>query len=82
MFRFTPEIRRLIYTTNIIESYLSQLGKVTKNRRGFPSDVAVLKLVYLVSMDVVRRWTAKVRGWNGILAQLAIHFQGKLEGYL
>jgi hypothetical protein len=41
-----------------------------------------LKLVYLVSMDVVRRWTAKVRGWNGILAQLAIHFQGKLEGYL
>ena len=82
MFRFTPQIRRLIYTTNIIESYLSQLGKVTKNRRVFPNDVAVQKLVYLVSMDVVRRWTAKVRGWNRILAQLAIHFQGKLEGYL
>ena len=83
MYRFTPEIRRLIYTTNMIESYHGQLRKVTGNRRVFPNDESVIKLVGLVSMQIERRWAkSKVRSWNMILAQLAIHFQDRLEGYL
>jgi len=83
MYRFTPEIRRLIYTTNMIENYHGQLRKVTDNRRVFPNDESVIKLVGLVSMQIERRWAkSKVRSWNMILAQLAIHFQDRLEGYL
>jgi len=83
MFRFTPEIRRLIYTNNIIENYHNQLRKVTKNRRVFPSDEALMKVVYLVSMQMEGKWKrSRVRDWNKILAQLVIHFQDRLEGYL
>lgn len=83
MFRFTPEIRRLIYTNNAIENYHSQLRKVTDNRRVFPSDESVMKLVGLVSMKMERKWArSRVRDWNRILAQLSIYFKDRLEGYL
>lgn len=73
MFEFTPEIRQLIYTTNPIESFHRQLRKVTKNRGVNTSDDSVLKLLYLATQEVVRKWTIRIRDWNLILAQLAIH---------
>ena len=79
MFRFTPEIRVLIYTTNAIESFNSQLRKVTKNRNVFSDDTSALKILYLVTCEVVKKWTIKVRDWNRILAQLSIHFGERLR---
>jgi len=82
MFRFSAEIRRLIYTTNPIESYNRQLRNVTKNRSLFPTDTSVLKLLYLATQDILKKWTMKIRHWNQILAQLSIHFQERVEEYL
>ena len=82
MFRFSADIRRLIYTTNPIESYNRQLRKVTKNRSLFPTDTSVLKLLYLATQDILKKWTMKIRHWNQILAQLSIHFQERVEEYL
>ncbi len=82
MFRFSAEIRRLIYTTNPIESYNRQLRKVTKNRSLFPTDTSVLKLLYLATQDILKKWTMKIRHWNKILAQLSIHFQERVAEYL
>ena len=82
MFRFTEEIRRLIYTTNPIESYHRQLRKVTKTRSLFPTDTAMLKLLYLATQDVLKKWTMRIRHWNQILAQLSIHFQERVVEYL
>ena len=82
MFQFTQEIRTLIYTTNPIESFHRQLRKVTKNRSMFPTDTAALKLLYLATCEVLKKWTIKLRKWNMILAQLSIHFGDRLQGYL
>jgi transposase-like protein len=82
MFRFTSEIRTLIYTTNPIESFHSQLRRVTKNRSLFPSDTSLLKLLYLVTREVTRKWTMRTKGWNKILAQLSIHFGERIQEYL
>jgi len=82
MFRFTHEIRKLIYTTNPIESFHSQLRKVTKNRGVFPTDTAALKLLYLATSKVLKKWTVRIPHWNMILAQLSIHFGDRLQEYL
>lgn len=82
MFRFTEEIRRLIYTTNPIESFNRQLRKVTKNRSLFPTDTAALKLLYLATQEVLKKWTMRQRNWSGILAQLSIHFGERIQAYL
>ena len=82
MFRFTVEIRTLIYTTNPIESFHSQLRRVTKNRSLFPSDTALLKLLYLVTQEVTRKWTMRTKGWSRILDQFSIHFGERLQEYL
>ena len=73
-FAFPPEIRRLIYTTNVIESYHRQLRKVTKGKALFPSDESLLKMLYLVTCDVQRKWTVRIPHWGQILAQLSVFF--------
>lgn len=76
-FDFTPEIRKLIYTTNIIEGFNRQIRKVTKNKGVFPTENAVKKMFYLATMDISRKWTQSVRGWKSILNQLAIKYEGR-----
>jgi transposase-like protein len=76
-FRYTTEIRRLIYTTNAIESYHRQLRKVTKNRAAFPTPEAVRKLLYLATQDITKKWTMPVQNWANILNQLVIRFEGR-----
>jgi putative transposase len=73
-FAYTPEIRRLIYTTNMIESYHRQLRKVTKGKALFPNDESLLKMLYLVTGDVERKWTMRIPHWGQILAQLSVFF--------
>ncbi|GAA8907672.1 IS256 family transposase [Helicobacter pylori] len=63
-FKYPPELRKLIYTTNMIESYHRQLRKVTKGKSIFPTDEALLKMLYLSTMDVIRKWTGRVQNWG------------------
>lgn len=77
MFDYTPEIRRLIYTTNILEAYNRQLRKVTKNRGALPSPEAIRKLLWLAHQDIVKKWTMPVPNWANILNQLAIRFEDR-----
>jgi putative transposase len=78
-FGFPPELKRLIYTTNVIESYHRQLRKVTKGKSLFPNDEALLKMLYLVTCDVQRRWTVRVAHWGQILAQLTITYPDRIK---
>lgn len=81
-FKYPPEIRKLIYTTNMIESYHRQLRKVTKGKSIFPSDEALLKMLYLATMDVTRKWTGRVQNWGQILLQLSVFFPDRVSNYL
>jgi len=82
MFRFTEEIRKLIYTTNPVESVHSQFRKVTSGKGHFPDDTSVMKVLYLVIQKMLKRWTVRIPNWNRILAQLAIHFGDRVGKYL
>lgn len=79
MFRFPAEIRKLIYTTNAVESFNRQLRKVTKSKSSFPTDESLLKMMYLVTMDVTDKWTQKIRDWALIIGQLHIYFEDRLS---
>ena len=76
---FSEAIRRVIYTTNIIEGYHRQIRKVTKSKGAFSSEKGLLKLVYLVTQRIEKKRSVAVRHWNLALAQLDIHFPGRLE---
>jgi transposase-like protein len=78
MFDYPAEIRRLIYTTNPIESHNRQMRKVTKNKAAFPTPSAVRKLLYLVNLRITRKWAPPIPHWPAILNQLAIRFEGRL----
>jgi transposase-like protein len=73
-FKYPPEIRRAIYTTNAIESLNYQLRKVTKNRLLFPSDDAIFKILYLAIRNASEKWTMPIREWGQALNQFAIEF--------
>jgi putative transposase len=78
MFNFPPEIRKVMYTTNAIESLNMTLRKVTKNHRIFPNDEAVLKVIYLAIGNVSQKWTMPIREWKPALNRFAIQFEGRL----
>ncbi|PYI49993.1 IS256 family transposase [Paenibacillus flagellatus] len=77
-FKYPPEIRKLIYTTNMIESYHRQLRKVTKGKSIFPTDESLLKMLYLATMDATRKWTGRVQNWGQILLQLSVFFPDRI----
>ncbi|MGK5655026.1 IS256 family transposase, partial [Brevibacillus formosus] len=81
-FKYPPEIRKLIYTTNVIESYHRQLRKVTKGKAIFPTDDSLLKMLYLVTMDVLRKWTGRVHNWGQILMQLSVFFEDRVRPHI
>jgi putative transposase len=77
-FKYPDAIRRRIYTTNPIESFHSQLRKVTKTKRVFPSDMALMKLLYLVQENVTKKWNTPVHDWKQTYSQLMIIFEKRL----
>lgn len=79
-FKYPQEIRTIIYTTNTVESYNRKLRKITKSKGSFPSDNALLKLLYLVTQDTLKKWTSSIRNWPSIISQLSIYFEERLEG--
>lgn len=76
--QYPQEIRRVIYTTNSVESVNSQLRKVTKNKRVFPNDEAVFKILYLTIEYITRKWSMPVRDWNVAMAHFLIKFDGRI----
>jgi len=77
-FAHPPEIRRVIYTTNVIESLNMSLRKVTKTRSSFPNDEAVLKLLYLALRNIAKKWTMPVRDWKSALNRFAIVYENRM----
>ena len=78
-FAYTTPIRKLIYTTNPVEGYHRQIRKVTKSKGAFPSDEALLKLVYLAYQDVKKKWTSPLQNWSLTVQQLAIRFGDRMR---
>jgi len=78
-FKYPACIRRLIYTTNTIEGYHRQIRKVTKNKGVFTSDMALLKLIYLATERVARKWTMPLQGWAVSASQLKIIFGDRMK---
>lgn len=77
-FQYTAPIRKLIYTTNAVEGYHRQLRKVTKTKGAFTSDMALLKLVYLATKNIEKKWTSPLQNWALTVQQLAIRFGDRL----
>ena len=78
-FKYPNEIRRLIYTTNPIESLNSSIRKVCSQKRIFPTDDSVLKSVYFAVQKRIKKWSIRIHQWSSIFGQLAIHFEDRLE---
>ena len=78
-FKYPDDIRRIIYTTNVIESFHSQLRKVTKTKRVFSSDMSLLKLLYLVFSNLKIGWTGPMNGWSTTSSQLFIIFEERMN---
>ena len=78
-FDYPPEIRKVIYTTNAIESVNMSLRKLTMNRGSFPSDEALLKLFYLALRNISQKWSLPIRDWKAALTRFTIEFGDRLS---
>jgi len=78
-FKYPPDIRRLIYTTNPIESFNSTIRKITRNKSSFPTDDSLFKILYLVVMDESEKWKMAIREWGTIMNQLMVYFKDRVE---
>jgi len=78
-FKYDPDIRKMIYTTNAIEGFHRQVRKVTKTKGAFPSDMALLKLIYLAYRNIRKKWTSPLQNWSLTVSQLSIWFEGRLK---
>lgn len=78
-FQYSKDIRRIMYTTNIIEGFHRQLRAVTKSKGAFQSDEALMKLLFLVQENICSKWNKPVHNWNQTLAQLSIIFGDRLK---
>lgn len=78
-FEFPLEIRRIIYTTNLIENLNGKIRKYTKNKLSFPSDQAVMKSVYLATREATKKWSMPVRDWGIVLNQFLVIFEKRVQ---
>lgn len=78
-FDFPPEIRKIIYTTNLIENLNGKIRKYTKNKMSFPTDKALKKSVYLAIFEITKKWTMPIRKWPIILNQFIAIFEDRLR---
>jgi transposase-like protein len=81
-FKYPAEIRKMIYTTNPIESYNSAVKRLTKGKGAFTSEEALLKVLYLATMKVTKKWTQKPWNWGAVMSQLVIYFGERITRYL
>ena len=78
-FKYSAAIRKLIYTTNTVEGFHRQIRKVTKTKGAFTSDMALLKLIYLATQNVQKKWTQPLQNWSLTVSQLSIVFGDRLK---
>jgi len=82
MFAFPDAIRKVMYTTNAVESVNMTLRKVSRNHRIFPTDDAVFKVMYLAAENISKKWTMPLRDWRAAMTHFAIEFEGRLPSRL
>jgi putative transposase len=78
IFKFSADVRKVIYTTNAIESLNSTYRRLNSQRSVFPSDTALLKALYLATFEAVKKWTLPVRNWGKVYGELSIMYEGRL----
>ena len=78
-FDYPPEIRKVIYTTNAIESLNASLRKITKTRRSFPTDDSVMKILYLALHQISKKWTMPIRDWKAAMSQFMIMYSDRVS---
>lgn len=78
IFKFSSDVRKVIYTTNAIESLNSTYRRLNSQRSVFPSDTALLKALYLATFEAVRKWTLPLRNWGKVYGELSIMYEGRL----
>ncbi|MFN8658506.1 MAG: IS256 family transposase [Candidatus Obscuribacterales bacterium] len=78
MFAFPHDIRKVIYTTNAVESVNMTLRKASRNHRIFPTDEAVFKVMYLAAQNIAKKWTMPLRDWGAAMNQFSIEFAGRI----
>ena len=78
IFKFSPDVRKVIYTTNAIESLTSTYRRLNRQRSVFPSDTALLKALYLATFEATKKWTSTIRNWGQVYGELSIMYEGRL----
>lgn len=78
IFKFSTDVRKVIYTTNAIESLNSTYRKLNRQRSVFPSDTALLKALYLATFEATKKWTMPIRNWGQVYGELSIMYEGRL----
>lgn len=78
IFKFSPAVRKVIYTTNTIESLNSMYRRLNSQRSVFPSDTALLKALYLATFEATKKWTQTIRNWAAVYGELCIMYEGRL----
>lgn len=78
IFKFSPDVRKVIYTTNAIESLNSTYRRLNRQRSVFPSDTALLKALYLATFEATKKWTSTIRNWGQVYGELSIMYEGRL----
>jgi Transposase and inactivated derivatives len=78
IFKFSAEVRKVIYTTNAIESLNATYRKLNRQRSVFPSDMALLKALYLATFEATKKWSMPIRNWGRVYGELSIMYEGRL----
>ena len=78
IFKFSADVRKVIYTTNAIESLNSTYRKLNRQRSVFPSDTALLKALYLATFEATKKWTTTIRNWAKVYGELSIMYENRL----
>ena len=78
-FAYPEDIRKVIYTTNAIESINNFVRKIIRNRDAFPNNEAILKIMYLALQNAAKKWTMPIRNWKLALSRFTIRFEGRVQ---
>ena len=78
IFKFSTTVRKVIYTTNAIESLNSTYRELNRQKSVFPSDTALLKALYLATFEATKKWTTTIRDWGQVYGELSIMYEGRL----
>ena len=77
-YKFSPEIRKIMYTTNAIESLNSTYKRINRNRKVFPTDMSLLKVLYLSTLKAEEKWSVRIQNWDVCLSQFQIMYEGRI----